>query len=185
MTRRARYIDQRERLLLRRYKWSIKRWIYGRGTAGKTAKIGTAPDVVPPGPKQSPQGVSSNSYNAAYETRLLFPPAVVPHTFRPVGPRRPPRPFITWTPYATAIATNYHQRFRVLGFHRRRVATFPLHAKTVRRSKLDRQITGCNFFFFRNGCFADDDILGRHPNLTDIENGAPFPNTLWPEPLGY
>lgn len=180
-TRRGRYLARREKYKARKLRYRNHHTHWGRSALHKTARVGFDSDVVSYG-KMGPQAVSSNTYNALV-IDVGFP---IPFVVTGGGPRRPPHVFITWGPYRFERDVNgWHPKGPFLGYHRRRVDYLPGHVKTVRRSKRDRQITGANWHFFRQGYFPDWDILGRHPNMTDADNGAPPAATSWPEPLGY
>jgi len=184
-TRRAEYLARKHRMTVRYQKWLIMRKEWANNVLGKTTWVGIRSDVVTPGPKQKACLVSSATYNATLEPFFLPSGAPILHTVTDSGPRRPPHVRITFAPYQALVGQGKHPHFPLLGFHRRRKAKLPGHLKTVRRTKRDRQITGCNWIYFLTGYFYNDDVLGRHPNFIDEANGVPPGATLWPVPLGY
>jgi len=129
----------------------------------------------------APHGVSPKSFNAVpYNTgqALLW-------ELTAEGKGRYPSVKITSPWYLAMRTAGRHQHGAFVRFFAKRVRRFGVKAKHRKQSAQARKITGCNWFYFLNGFFADDDVLGRHPNETEVANGAPYGETLWPDPLGY
>lgn len=179
-TRYRRFLYRRDRYVYRRNKWWNKKWKWHKDpvTGHRTKE---AVPVEAPGPRQLPHGVSSASYNA-------LPLHIIPSltfTVTADGFAKPPHVKITSGFYLFMRAAGHHQHNCFLRYHAKRLRAFRGHCVLRRQNKRDRQITGCNYFYFRNQFFSDTDILGRRPNQTDIDNGAPFGPAGWPVPLGY
>lgn len=117
---------------------------------------------------------------------LLLPPVLWPFVqIAPIDNHNPPHVKFTLPSYLAMVALNKHTRFAIVGYHKRRVRTRSKRQRDPRNTSFNLRVSGSNFFYFRNGCFSDNDVLHRHPNETDIANGAPFPTDPWPIPLGY
>lgn len=179
-TRYERYVFRRDRYMRRRRKWWSKKWKSHKDpvTDERTYYPG---DVNPPGPKQLPPYVSSKSYTAVPFDTVGF----LSWTVTADGFARPPFITITSPWYIFMRSLGDHQRQAYLRYHCRRVRAFG--GRTVRRkaTALDRQITGCNYFYFRNQFYKDTDVLGRHPTESEVADGASPGPPGWPSPLGY
>lgn len=179
-TRYARYLYRRDRYLRRMRKRRLKKW-HTHKIPGVLARVKTLKNLVPLGPKQSGPGVSSRSYNAMPALNVL------PYTYvvSDASGYRPPHVRITGPLYLFLRALGRHQRVALIRFHAKRVHCNGTHIVVRRSTARDRQITGCNYFYFFNQCFRDTDVLGRHPNETDVAGGVPSGPSGWPVPLGY
>jgi hypothetical protein len=182
MTRREQFLKRRARYIRRLTRWVKQRYIREYDADFHYLVVGRRGDD-PRGPLQLPVRASGSTYTTDYVPRHEPPPwAVVSGG----GGRTPPHITGKDPVYLSQIARNWHLKRVVFGYHDRRVRTCGKLRK-VKRTKRDRQITGCNWFFYINGFYSDTDVLQRHPNETDVFFGGvePFPEKTWPVPLGY
>lgn len=118
------------------------------------------------------------------------PPAISLPGYNPLlnspGPMNPPHvgnPH--FLPPPAWEAGGWHLKYPMAGYHRRTVTIFKKRARDPRWTPFNLQVSGCNYFYFRQQYYKDTDVLSRHPNETDVGNGAPLGPPGWPSPLGY
>jgi hypothetical protein len=183
-TRRARYLYDRQLYLDRERRHRDQNWFWSRHpVTGVKSKTG-GKWVHIRGPKISQRLVNGKTYNGTFNFPYVPNFGVV--ILSEVGPRRPPHVALfpgfphpeppKWTHYKYALIT----------FHRRGVRTRNKRPRDPRNTKHNRRVAGCNYFYWNNGYFPDDDPLNRRPNETDFLNGDPTdPSGEWPSPGGY
>lgn len=179
-TRRGRFLWRKARYTLQAQRLKSWQWDWVHSDPGHSKRHGKKSHVATTG-RQLPCDVSSASYNAS---PLPLPVGFGPYVVSQTGQASPPHVKITGPLYLLFRAEGNHQSFPLLRYHAKRVKAVRRRSK-VKRTKRERQITGANWHYFREGYFPDWDILGRHPNMTDFEAGLPPGTTIWPEPLGY
>lgn len=180
-TRRGRFLYRRNRYLRRLAKWKSKRfkWRAHISGDGMPLRKGPNPDIRS-GFLSTRCDVSSASYDA-----VPAPVFGLDFVVSVAGYANPPHVRIDDPFYDAWRASGYHQRRAFIGYHVKRVRWFPSKLTNVRRTPLERQITGCNWFYWRNEFYKDDDVLGRHPTESEVAGGAPSGPPGWPVPLGY
>lgn len=182
-TRRERFLYLRQLYLARKDKHVRTKWYWETSViTGKSFRAGIKWEMQT-GPKIDQGLVNGETYDAT-----ILPPFFHggPGWFKfPVGPRRPPTVHLDGGVSGIPGRPLWHRRGPQLGFHQRGVKT-----RTKRRRKrfwtaFNLRVRGCNWHYFKQGYFPDDDVLGRRPNMTDAANGVPPGVTQWPEPSGY
>lgn len=179
-TRRARFLYRKGRYALRALRASSWKYVWVKNAHGHASHAGVKPWFLDP-PKQLPCGVSSASYDASPFVPIGL---TISYTVSAASHLHPPHVKITSLWYIAFRTLGKRQSFPLLQYHAKRVKAFR-RLSSVKRTKRDRQITGCNWFFHLNGCFLDDDVLGRRPNVSDVSAGASPSLLSWPDPLGY
>lgn len=181
-TRRSRFLWDRERYLFLERLHKLYNWKFRpHPVTGEPQRFARKWDHVR-GSKQIQPLATSITYDATPS----HPPHVVPlwQKLGGTGYGDPPRVKLTF-PLAVPIWEWEHQRTAVIGFHARRVKTRRKRPRDARYTAFNLQVSGCNYFYFRNQCYRDTDVLGRHPTETECANGAPLGPPGWPVPLGY
>lgn len=106
------------------------------------------------------------------------PPGAVATTI-PAERRKPAVPILSGFYMDGIRALSHHLENALHGYHRRRVRIYG--RKQPRMDGWTRRLWGNAVFFMNNGYYRDSDPLGRHPNETDVDNGAPpDPDPQWP-----
>lgn len=181
-TRRERFLYDRERYLRLEREHRLYNWKWIRHPVTGKAKRNGRKWLHVRGPKMSDFLVGNASYSFQEVTGFGLP---LPHThINSLGRGHPPTVNLTGTIFIPPGWWNPHN-FALIGYHRRKVKIRKKRPRDPRYTAFNLQVSGCNYFYFRNQCYRDTDILGRHPNETDIANGAPLGPPGWPSPLGY
>lgn len=98
------------------------------------------------------------------------------------GYRKPPHVKLYFFGVPFDVVFPGHLTFAVAWYHRRPVLT--TRRQSGRRSVAWRRDWGARTFAFYRGFWPDWDVHGRHPNESDIANGAdPVTFTQFPPPL--
>ena len=183
-TRRERYLYDRELYRAREFKWRTKSWHWARDIdTGRVYRVYRKWEHFR-GPKIDQRLVNGKTYNYGQPYEWWVSPAHF--TISKAGPRRPPHVAWNSAPVWGTPPQWTHQRFPVLGYHRRGVKTRSKRPRDARNTAFNRRVTGCNWYYFRTGFFPVDDVLGRLPNEETWEEGDPYEGPgFWPSPLGY
>lgn len=182
-TRRARFLWIRRKYRRQEQKnWQRWKWAVKSLTTPKRPRIQRKwyPNV---GPLVEQHCIIALSYGA---TPINPPFFVAPVTVTPAGRASPPH--VSFRPGWTEgqEISGYHSRQPFFEYHCRPVGSWKKRPRNRFFTAFNLTVSRYNLaYFFNGGYFEDDDVLGRHPNLTDFADGDPPADSLWPVPLGY
>jgi hypothetical protein len=183
-TRRARYLYNRALYLERERVWRVHGWNWGVNPVTGKAKRFSRKWVHVRGSKIDQRLVNGATYDGTFD--FPFTPDSGLVEVSSAGPRRPPH--VSLNPlYPHPEPPKWaHYSFALIGFHKRGVKSRSKRPRDARNTAFNRRITGCNFYYWQNGFFPNDDPLGRRPSQSDVAGGAsPDGDGHWPSPLGY
>jgi hypothetical protein len=168
-TRKGRFLELREKMLarsVRRYDHARRQWSYSSGLVIVRGR----PWIWEDRPIQMPLHLSQQSFAEQPPPTLLSWPGLF--SCEPITQANPPHPSIYRPSYLEDIADGIHSRFALCETHSRRIK---LRGKKIgRMNGFQRQIMGANWFARAERYWPRWDVLGRHPNPDDINNGDPY-----------